>query len=160
MNRYEDKDKCRFKQEHMRWLIEKYLKILLLKQRRECVLSNALRMECVLITACSAWDAPAQRAAVQTLHTDHRQAGRCFILARERYMLRTPPWCFEAGAKFGTHRLFAGPVWMEEEALMDRAGEELSSGSGWLCEVDPCQQMHHPIRGRVQTHLSTGKNGF
>lgn len=47
--------------------------------------------ECILITACSARDAPAQRASVQTLNTDHRQTGQCFILAREHYRLITPP---------------------------------------------------------------------
>lgn len=47
--------------------------------------------ECVLITLSSARDAPTQRASVQTLNTDHRQAGQCFILAREHYRLITPP---------------------------------------------------------------------
>ncbi len=80
------------------------------------------------ITAGSARDAPAQRASVQTLNTDHRQAGQCFILAREHYRLITPPWRFEAGARFGPHKPIFGPVWMRAEALMDRARAGLSSG--------------------------------
>lgn len=84
--------------------------------------------KCGLITDFIARDAPAQRASVQTLNTDHRQAGQCFLLAREHYTLITPHWCFEAGARFGPHKPIFGPLWMRTEALMDTAWAELSSG--------------------------------
>lgn len=90
--------------------------------------------ECVLITGSSARDAPAQRASGQTLSTDHRQAGQCFILAREHYRLITLPQCFEARARLVYISLFlaeyeweGGLWWTEPEALVWY----------WLCKVDP-----------------------
>lgn len=49
-----------------------------------------IHRECIRAAAGSARDAAAQWAWFQTLNSDHRQTGLCFILAREHFSLITP----------------------------------------------------------------------
>ena len=78
-----------------------------------------------------------ERATVQTLNTDHRQPGQCFILAREHYRLMAPPRRFEAGARiWRTWACFRPSMDERKRSWWTEPQQSLALVRCWLCKVD------------------------